>query len=85
MERKDIKSMTLQELECDIAEMGLPKFRAAQIYRQLFGRLAVSFEEMSDISAAMAAQLSERYYITAPEVVSKLVSKIDGTIGFLEA
>ncbi len=83
MDKKDIKSMTLPELEADVIEMGLPKFRAAQIYRQLFQKLKTSFSDMSDISAALAQQLSQRYYITAPEIVSKLVSKIDGTEKYL--
>lgn len=83
MDRKDIKSMTLAELEADIVEMGLPKFRATQIYRQLFSKLKTDFSQMSDISAELAERLSERYYITAPEVVSKLVSKIDGTEKYL--
>ncbi len=83
MDRKDIKSMTLPELEADIAEMGLPRFRATQIYKQLFGKLRTEFSQMSEISATLAAQLGERYYITAPEIVSKLVSKIDGTEKYL--
>ena len=83
MDRKDIKSMTYEELEADIVEMGLPKFRAGQLYRQLFQKLKTSFSDMSDISASLAQTLSERYVITAPEIISKLVSKIDGTEKYL--
>ncbi|MBE6650294.1 MAG: 23S rRNA (adenine(2503)-C(2))-methyltransferase RlmN [Ruminococcaceae bacterium] len=83
MDRKDIKSMTYEELEADIIEMGLPKFRAGQLYRQLFQKLKTSFFDMSDISASLAQTLSERYVITAPEIISKLVSKIDGTEKYL--
>lgn len=83
MDKKDIKSMTLPELEADILEMGLPKFRATQIYRQLFSKLKTDFSQMSDISSDLASKLSERYYITAPEVLTKLVSKIDGTEKYL--
>lgn len=83
--KKDVKSMTLSELEADIAELGLPKFRAGQIYRQLFQKLKVDFNDMSDISKTLAGQLSEIYHITAPKIVSKLVSKIDGTEKYLLA
>ena len=83
MELKDIKSMTFTEVETDIVEMGLPKFRAKQIYLQLFQKLKVSFSDMSEISAALASQLSQRYHITAPKVLSKLVSKLDGTEKYL--
>lgn len=83
MDKKDIKSMTISELEAEIVGMGLPKFRASQVYRQLFQKLKTSFFDMSDISAQLAGQLDERYYITAPEIVEKLVSKIDGTEKYL--
>ena len=79
MDKKDIKSMTLPELEAEFLEMGLQKFRAKQVHRQLFEKLKTDFHDMSDISSSLADDLSERYYITAPEIVSKLVSKLDGT------
>ena len=83
MEKIDIKSMTFEELEKDIVEIGLPKFRAGQIHRALFNRLVCDFHEMTDISKALADSLSERYKITAPKVIEKLVSKIDGTEKYL--
>ncbi|MBE6700449.1 MAG: 23S rRNA (adenine(2503)-C(2))-methyltransferase RlmN [Ruminococcaceae bacterium] len=83
MDKKDIKSMTLSELERDITEMGQPKFRAMQIFRQLFSKLKTSFFDMSDISKSLATELDLRYRITAPKIVSKLVSKIDGTEKYL--
>lgn len=85
MEKLDIKSMTKEEIEEDIVKMGLPKFRAGQIHRALFSRLVTDFHEMTDISKDMADKLSERYVITAPKIVSKLVSKIDGTEKYLLA
>lgn len=85
MDKKDIKGMTLSQLEAELVEMGLPKFRAGQVYRQLFGKLKTDFYNMSDISASLAEQLSEKYYITAPQIASKLVSKIDGTEKYLLA
>ena len=35
MEKRDILSMTLDELTFEIKEMGQPKYRAAQIYKWL--------------------------------------------------
>lgn len=75
--------MTFAEVEADIVEMGLPRFRAKQIYLQLFQKLKTSFSDMTEISKALAEQLDGRYYITAPEVVAKLVSKLDGTEKYL--
>ncbi len=83
MEKIDVKSMTKKELEEDIVSLGLPRFRASQIHRALFSRLITDFHEMTDISKDMADRLSERYAICAPKIVSKLVSKLDGTEKYL--
>ncbi len=83
MDKKDVKSMSFEELEKDIVEMELPKFRAKQIYLQLFNKLKTGFSQMSELSSKMAEELDARYHITAPEIVSKLVSKIDGTEKYL--
>lgn len=83
MEKIDIKSLTKKEIEEEIVALGLPKFRAAQIHRALFSRLIVDFHEMTDISKSLADELCEKFTICAPKVVSKLVSKLDGTEKYL--
>ncbi len=79
---KDMKSMTLAELEQALGEMGEPKFRAKQIFTWMH-RGARSFDEMSNLSKSLRARLSESYELYAPEAVRKLVSKNDGTIKYL--
>lgn len=39
-------------------EMGLPGFRAKQVYRQLYRRMAGSFEEMTDLPVKLREELS---------------------------
>ncbi len=78
----DIKSMTLSELTDALADMGEAQFRGKQIFRWLHGG-AVSFDEMSNLSKPLRAKLAERYYITAPRIVRKQVSRIDGTTKYL--
>ena len=85
MNKIDIKSMTKEEIEEDIVSLGLPKFRASQIHRALFSRLITDFHEMTDISSSLADKLCERYEICAPKIVSKLISKLDGTEKYLLA
>ena len=46
-------------------------------------RGARSFEEMTNLSKALRLRLAERYELTAPTAVRKLVSKKDGTIKYL--
>lgn len=81
MKKKDIKSMTLEEIHAELAAEGLPKFRAKQIFSWLH-RGVTSFEEMTNISKDLRLLLTERYEITRAQVVQKRVSK-DGTIKYL--
>ena len=74
--------MTLAELRGEFAELGEPAFRAGQVYSWMH-RGARSFEEMTNLSKALRTRLAERYELTAPTAVRKLVSKKDGTIKYL--
>lgn len=74
--------MTLAELRGEFAELGEPAFRAGQVYSWMH-RGARSFEEMTNLSKALRLRLAERYELTAPTAVRKLVSKKDGTIKYL--
>lgn len=80
--KTDIKSMLPEELELALKEIGEQKYRAKQIFTWL-NRGVRSFDEMSDLSKKLRASLDERFYITAPKIVRKQVSKIDGTIKYL--
>ena len=74
--------MTLAELRGEFAELGEPAFRAGQVYRWMHTG-ARSFDGMTNLSKALRAKLAERYTLTAPTAVRKLVSKKDGTIKYL--
>lgn len=83
MEKLDIKSYTLPELKTAAAEMGLPKFRAGQIYSWLHDKRVSTFAEMSNLSVSLRSQLDEKFYINAIRIKKKLVSAIDGTVKYL--
>lgn len=78
----DIKSMTLGELTDALCGMGEAAFRGRQVYTWLHGG-ATSFDDMSNLSKPLRAKLNERFYITAPRVARKQVSKLDGTVKYL--
>ena len=80
--KTDIKSLLLPELEQALAQMGEPRFRAKQIYRWLHTG-ARSFEEMTNLAKPLRGALAERFAITAPEILRKQVSRIDGTVKYL--
>ena len=79
---KDIKSMLPEEIEAELKAMGLPKFRAGQIFDWLTKGVK-SFDEMTNLSKDLRAKLSETYYISNLECLQKQVSREDGTIKYL--
>ena len=78
----DIKSMTEAELTAYCKALGQPAFRAKQIFTWLH-RGVTSFDEMTDLSKPLRAQMAEQCFITAPTVARKQVSRLDGTIKYL--
>ena len=80
--KKDIKSRLPEELRDELAALGLPAFRAKQVFRWLH-RGVRGFDEMTDISKALRATLAEQYFLTPPVVARKSESTLDGTIKYL--
>ncbi len=70
----DIQSMTADEIHAALAAHDLPKWRAAQIYKW-FRRGAVSFEEMTDLPAALRSELSQLYTIYGFSEVTRQISR----------
>ena len=81
--KKDLKSLTLEELQIEMVSIGEAKFRAKQIFRWLHVKYANSFDEMTDLSEALRENLRKNYEIGAVKLVKKLVSKIDNTTKYL--
>lgn len=75
--------MRLDELQATFLERGLPKYRAAQVYRWLHQRGVTSFDEMTDLSKDLRAALPETFEIRGTEIALRRVSKLDGTVKYL--
>ena len=80
MEKRDIKSLTLEELQAEVVEK---KFRAGQLYQWMHQKLARGFDEMTNLSQKFREQLKEKYQYTDLELVDRLISKLDGTEKYL--
>ena len=80
--RDDIASMALPELEAALADGGHPRFHARQIYAWIYAKGVTDFEQMTDLSRPLRADLAARFRISTPTVVGKDVSE-DGTVKFL--
>lgn len=85
MEKIDIKSMTIEELEAFLAELGEPKFRGKQLFDWLHAKQVDSFSEMTNLSKALRQKLEEKAEIRGVSIVRRLVSQIDGTRKYLFA
>lgn len=83
MSKIDIKSMTKDELRLALNEIGLPKFRADQVFSWIHQKGVSSFDEMTNISKQLRISLEEVYEIRSCEIETKRVSKEDGTIKYL--
>ena len=79
----DIKSMSLTELKTEIAEMGEKSFKAGQIYAWLHKHCVESFDEMTNISKDLRANLQKKYDIYNCSIEKKLVSVYDDTVKYL--
>lgn len=83
MERKDIKSLYLDELEAETAASGEKPFRARQLYQWMHEKLADSYSEMTNLPAAFRKRLGESYDYTCLTLVDRRVSALDGTEKYL--
>ena len=79
----DVKSLTLPELQETLTSMGEKAFRAKQLYQWMHEKLAGSYEEMTNLSAAFREKCREKFWYCSLELVEVQVSKIDGTRKYL--
>ena len=82
MQKADIKSMTQDELAAFLKELGQPSYRAGQIFAWLH-RGVSSFDEMTDLSKELRAQLAEKAGLSSLIIRKKLESSLDDTIKYL--
>jgi 23S rRNA (adenine2503-C2)-methyltransferase len=61
--KPEIVSLSVQELEEKVKELGHKAYRGRQLFAWLHARRAQSFDEMSDLPLSMREQLGERFRI----------------------
>ncbi len=81
--KTDLLSMNIPELEAFLAELGEPRYRAAQIFSWM--HRGVTIDGMTNLSKKLRETLNERAEVFFPRVGQKLVSKLDGTVKYLFA
>ena len=79
---KNLMDLTRSELGEWLENKGIRSFRANQIFKWTFLKLARDFDQMTDLGKALRATLSEAFTLSALELVNKQVSA-DTTEKFL--
>jgi len=81
---QNLMGVPLAELAAFLQELGEPAFRARQLEHWIVRRLAMSFEEMTDLPKALRQRLSEQASLADPRLVEKQVAP-DGTTKYVLA
>lgn len=79
MDKKDIRKLSLKELENYLTSIGEKSFRAKQIYEWLWKKNAHSFEDMTNLSKKLRDELDQVFSIQNANV-DLLQKSADGTI-----
>jgi len=82
-EKKDIKSLNLEQLKEELVVLGEKPFRAVQMYEWMHKKLAADFEEMTNLSKDFRNKCREHYEYTSLKILRVQESKLDGTRKFL--
>ena len=84
-DRTDIKSLTPEQLADYVTQMGLPAFRARQLFQRIHEKAAESFDEMSNLPAQLRSALQESCDLVVLRTADVKISAIDGTRKYLFA
>ena len=79
---KNLKGLTIEELQEFFLEIGEKKFRAKQVYEWIY-KGALSFDEMTNLSKDLRDKLKENAYISNLDIEVVQQSKTDGTRKYL--
>ncbi|HNM27772.1 MAG TPA: 23S rRNA (adenine(2503)-C(2))-methyltransferase RlmN, partial [Saprospiraceae bacterium] len=76
---RDLRDLSLTELENALAHWGEPRFRARQLYEWLWAKAATSFDQMTNLSKDLRARLAGEFtfHTLLPD---KLQHSADGTL-----
>ncbi len=79
VKRRDVRKLSLEELELFFLEKGEKKFRARQVYDWLWNKTLKNFDDMSNISLATREMLKAHFSINHIQV-DQMHRSQDGTI-----
>ncbi|HEX7088158.1 MAG TPA: 23S rRNA (adenine(2503)-C(2))-methyltransferase RlmN [Vicinamibacterales bacterium] len=80
--RQDLANLDRHAMEEVFAAAGIPRFRARQVFRWVYGKGVTDFAAMTDLGAGLRAELDRGFRTSTPELVREDRS-VDGTRKFL--
>ena len=80
---RNIRDLTIEELEKVIDDFKMPKYRSKQLFDWLHSKMVSSFDEMSNIGNDLKNKIINNYDINFPTIYKEYVSKLDDTKKYL--
>lgn len=80
--KPNIKSLTRDELDKLLKDLGQPRFRAAQLEEWIYARRCLSFDEMTNLPSSLRNDLSSMYSLSLPRTIA-FQESVDGTRKYL--
>lgn len=80
--KRDIRSLSLQELESQFSDWDAPTYRVKQLLDWLYDRRVTDWEQMTNLPKQLRKQLREEFSLTGLELVRKQGAR-DATQKFL--
>ncbi len=83
MDKKDLRSLTLDRLGEELVAMGEKPFRARQIFSWLHGKQIKDIDDMTDLSKELRERLKIKFTLNNIKIVEKFSSMEDNTVKYL--
>jgi len=81
--KKIILGLSLSELEELAVDLNVPKYRAKQLAKWLYGHKVADISEMSDLPMSLRASLADGGYIVGRSEPIEVRRSVDGTVKYL--
>lgn len=81
--KKTINDKSIEELEEIFEGLGIKKFRAKQVFRQIHVNRMNDFYDMTDLSKDLRKKLDSIFYFPKLKILKEFKSELDGTIKYL--
>ncbi|NLI89591.1 MAG: 23S rRNA (adenine(2503)-C(2))-methyltransferase RlmN [Epulopiscium sp.] len=83
MIKHDIMSMTVEEIEDLLEDIGEQKFRAKQIFDWIHSKGVLDYSKMTNLSKDLRQKLEKTASLTKPKILEKYRSEADNTTKYL--